>query len=88
MYCDELPSRVRVLVLGGGIHGMGVLHDLASRGWKDIHLLEKDSIASGTSSRSTKLIHGGLRYLKRLSDFGLVMEHCTSAGCCSNLYPT
>ncbi len=74
MYCDELPSRVRVLVLGGGIHGMGVLHDLASRGWKDIHLLEKDSIASGTSSRSTKLIHGGLRYLKRVTDFGLVME--------------
>lgn len=74
MYRDELPSRVRVLVLGGGIHGVGVLHDLASRGWKDIHLIEKGSIGSGTSSRSTKLIHGGLRYLKRISDFGLVTE--------------
>jgi glycerol-3-phosphate dehydrogenase len=65
---------VRVLVLGGGIHGVGLLHDMASRGWRDIHLVEKSAIGCGTSSRSTKLIHGGLRYLKRLSDFGLVAE--------------
>lgn len=74
MYGDALPARVRVLVLGGGIHGAGVLHDMASRGWTDIHLVEKATLGSGTSSRSTKLIHGGLRYLKRLSDFGLVAE--------------
>src|SRR5688572_18461828 len=73
-YTDELPTRVRVLVLGGGIHGAGVLHDMASRGWRDVHLLEKSRLGDGTSSKSTKLIHGGLRYLRRLSDFGLVAE--------------
>ena len=74
MFNDKLPARVRVLILGGGVHGVGVLHDLASRGWKDCHLLEKGSLGSGTSSRSTKLIHGGLRYLKHLSQFGMVAE--------------
>ena len=74
VYRDELPPRVRVLVLGGGIHGVGVLHDLASRGWKDVHLVEKKDLGRGTSSKSTKLIHGGLRYLRRLSDFSLVAE--------------
>lgn len=73
-YADELPRRVRVLILGGGIHGTGVLHDLASRGWRDVHLVEKARLGDGTSSRSTKLIHGGLRYLRRVSDFGLVTE--------------
>jgi glycerol-3-phosphate dehydrogenase len=74
LYCDNLSPRVRVLILGGGIHGVGMLHDLASRGWKDIHLVEKGSIGEGTSSRSTKLIHGGLRYLRRISQFGMVSE--------------
>ena len=73
-YSDELPSRVRLLVLGGGIHGVGILHDMASRGWSDVHLIEKSHVGDGTSSRSTKLVHGGLRYLRRLSDFGLVAE--------------
>lgn len=74
MHGNNIPQRVRVVILGGGIHGVGVLHDLASRGWRDVHLIEKDLIGSGTSCRSTKLIHGGLRYLKRLGDFGLVNE--------------
>lgn len=74
LYCDSLSPRVRVLVLGGGIHGVGVLHDLASRGWKDIHLVESGHLGDGTSSRSTKLIHGGLRYLRRISQFGMVAE--------------
>jgi len=73
-YNDELPTRVRVLILGGGIHGAGTLHDLASRGWRDVHLIEKDRLGAGTSSKSTKLIHGGLRYLRRVADFGLVSE--------------
>jgi glycerol-3-phosphate dehydrogenase len=73
-YPETLPARVRVLVLGGGIHGVGVLHDLASRGWRDIHLVEKSFLGAGTSSKSTKLVHGGLRYLKRLGDFSLVAE--------------
>ncbi len=74
MSINKNPQRVRVLILGGGIHGVGVLHDLASRGWRDVHLVEKNTLGSGTSSISTKLIHGGLRYLKRLDDFGLVTE--------------
>ncbi len=69
-----LPSRVRVLVLGGGIHGVGVLHDWVSRGYRDIHLLEKNTLGSGTSSKSTKLIHGGLRYLEQLREMGMVFE--------------
>lgn len=67
-------KRVSVLILGGGIHGVGVLHDLASRGITDIHLIERSFLASGTSSRSTKLVHGGLRYLKKLSQIPLVSE--------------
>jgi glycerol-3-phosphate dehydrogenase len=74
MYDNDIPQRVRVLILGGGIHGVGVLHDLASRGWKDVHLVEKSTLGAGTSSASTKLIHGGLRYLRRIGDFGLVNE--------------
>ena len=68
------PERVRVLALGGGIHGVGVVHDLASRGWRDVALVEKSTVAAGTSSRSTKLIHGGLRYLQNLRDFPLVSD--------------
>jgi glycerol-3-phosphate dehydrogenase len=74
MFQQPLPQRVRVLILGGGIHGVGILHDMASRGWKDVHLLEKNTLGHGTSSRSTKLIHGGLRYLQRIHDFPLVAE--------------
>lgn len=74
MFQQPLPKRVRVLVLGGGIHGAGILHDLASRGWQDVHLIEKRNLGHGTSSRSTKLIHGGLRYLQRIHDFPLVAE--------------
>ena len=68
------PDRVRVLILGGGIHGVGLLHDLVSRGWNDVHLVERHTLGSGTSSKSTKLVHGGLRYLQNIRDFGLVSE--------------
>ncbi len=71
---SRIPERVRLLVLGGGCHGVGVLHDMASRGWQDIHLVERSTIGAGTSSRSTKLIHGGLRYLQHVRDFSLVAE--------------
>ncbi len=70
----ENLTEIKVAILGGGIHGVGVAHDLISRGLDDIHLFEKDDIASGTSSRSTKLIHGGLRYLEHIRDFPLVYE--------------
>ncbi len=59
-----------VLIIGGGITGAGIALDAASRGLK-VLLLEKNDFSSGTSSKSTKLIHGGLRYLKQL-EFGLV----------------
>jgi glycerol-3-phosphate dehydrogenase len=52
-----------VLVVGGGITGCGVAHDAARRGL-DVALVEKDDFASGTSSRSSRLIHGGVRYLE------------------------
>lgn len=61
-----------LVVIGGGITGAGIALDAASRGMT-VALLEKGDFASGTSSKSTKLIHGGLRYLKQF-DFWLVKE--------------
>lgn len=61
-----------VLVIGGGINGVGVALDAATRGLS-VALVEADDFASGTSSRSSKLIHGGLRYLEQY-DFKLVRE--------------
>jgi glycerol-3-phosphate dehydrogenase len=51
-----------VLVVGGGVNGTGIARDAAGRGLT-VMLCEKDDLASHTSSSSTKLIHGGLRYL-------------------------
>src|SRR3954451_10474683 len=61
-----------LLVIGGGITGAGVAREASLRGLR-VGLIEREDFASGTSSRSTKLIHGGLRYLKQL-DFRLVAE--------------
>ena len=61
-----------VVVIGGGITGAGVALDAASRGYS-VALVEKADYASGTSSRSSKLVHGGLRYLQNF-DLGLVRE--------------
>src|SRR5262249_7680736 len=61
-----------VAVVGGGITGAGVALDAASRGYS-VALLERADFASGTSSRSSKLVHGGLRYLQNF-DLGLVRE--------------
>ena len=70
---DNLKSEdFDLVVVGGGITGGGIVLDAASRGLK-VALLEKGDFASGTSSKSTKLIHGGLRYLKQF-DFWLVKE--------------
>jgi glycerol-3-phosphate dehydrogenase len=65
-------ERFDVLVIGGGITGAGVALDAASRGYS-VALAEKADYASGTSSRSSKLVHGGLRYLQNF-DLGLVRE--------------
>ena len=68
------PAREEfdVVVLGGGIQGAGVLQAAAAAGWRAA-LVEERALASGTSSRSSKLIHGGLRYLES-RQFGLVRE--------------
>jgi glycerol-3-phosphate dehydrogenase len=63
---------VDVLVVGGGIIGAGIARDVALRGYR-VALLEQHDLASGTSSRPTRLIHGGLRYLE-IFDFELVRE--------------
>jgi glycerol-3-phosphate dehydrogenase len=65
-------EKFELLVIGGGITGAGIALDAVSRGLKTA-LVEKMDFAWGTSSRSTKLIHGGLRYLKQL-ELGLVKE--------------
>jgi glycerol-3-phosphate dehydrogenase len=65
-------SEFDVLVIGGGITGAGVALDAATRGYS-VALLERADFASGTSSRSSKLVHGGLRYLQNF-DLGLVRE--------------
>jgi glycerol-3-phosphate dehydrogenase len=73
---DALASLERdsfdLVVVGGGITGAGVALDAASRGYS-VALLERNDFAAGTSSRSSKLIHGGLRYLQNF-DLGLVRE--------------
>ncbi|MFQ5556884.1 MAG: FAD-dependent oxidoreductase [Acidimicrobiales bacterium] len=70
---DRLEGeRFDVVVIGGGITGAGVARDAAHRGLR-VALLEGDDFASGTSSRSSKLIHGGLRYLA-MGEVGLVRE--------------
>jgi glycerol-3-phosphate dehydrogenase len=65
-------ERFDVAVIGGGITGAGVALDAASRGYS-VALIERSDFASGTSSRSSKLVHGGLRYLQNF-DLGLVRE--------------
>ena len=69
---DLAASPVDVLVVGGGIVGAGVARDAAMRGLR-VALVEKSDFASGTSSRSSRLLHGGLRYLAQ-GRLGLVRE--------------
>lgn len=67
-----------VLVIGGGVTGAGVALDAVARGYK-VALVEKTDFASGTSSKSTKLVHGGIRYLPNF-DFALVREALVERG--------
>ncbi|SEC48281.1 homodimeric glycerol 3-phosphate dehydrogenase (quinone) [Tenacibaculum sp. MAR_2009_124] len=83
---QELQStEFDILIIGGGITGAGIALDAASRGMK-VALIEKNDFASGTSSKSTKLIHGGLRYLKQF-DFWLVKEVGTERAIVHKLAP-
>jgi len=74
-----------VLVIGGGILGAGVARDAALRGLR-VALVDQADFASGTSSRSTKLIHGGFRYLEQYA-FGLVAESCRERHLLQQLAP-
>jgi glycerol-3-phosphate dehydrogenase len=75
---DMAGEGVDILIIGGGITGAGVALDAAARGFK-VGLVEKADFASGTSSKSTKLVHGGIRYLPQF-DFGLVREALVERG--------
>ena len=74
-----------VLVIGGGITGTGIALDAASRGLS-VALVEKDDFAAGTSGRSSRLVHGGLRYLEH-GDLGLVRESLRERGILYRLAP-
>ena len=79
----EMMSRLtgepfEVVVIGGGASGLGIAVDSSSRGYRTL-LLEAHDFAQGTSSRSTKLVHGGVRYLEQLN-FSLVMEALRERG--------
>jgi len=69
---------VDVLVIGGGITGAGIALEAAARGYR-VGLVEKGDFAGGTSSKSTKLVHGGIRYLPQF-DFALVQEALVERG--------
>src|ERR1700684_1839085 len=82
---DEMVSRLRnrkapwdIVVIGGGATGAGIAVDAATRGY-DVLLLERHDFGKGTSSRSTKLVHGGVRYLEQ-GNLSLVMEALKERG--------
>jgi len=75
---DMAAAPLDILIIGGGVVGAGAALDAATRGLRT-GLVEARDLASGTSSRSSKLIHGGLRYLEML-DFGLVAEALAERG--------
>ena len=81
MQSDEFD----VVVIGGGVTGAGVALDAASRGYS-VALVERSDYSSGTSSRSSKLVHGGLRYLQNF-DLGLVREALVERQLMVNLAP-
>jgi len=85
-HLEQLKSKnFDILVIGGGATGCGIALDAAARGMK-VALVEKGDFASGTSSKSTKLIHGGLRYLKQF-EVGLVRETGTERAIVHKLAP-
>ena len=75
-YLKNEPDGWDVIVIGGGATGLGVAVDAASRGYKTV-LLEQSDFAKSTSSRSTKLVHGGVRYLAQ-GDVRLVRDFTVS----------
>ena len=82
---EEWREPWDVLVVGGGATGAGVAVDAASRGYKTL-LVEQDDFGKGTSSRSTKLVHGGVRYLQQ-GNISLVIEALKERGIMKQLAP-
>lgn len=82
---EASEKRYDAVIIGGGITGAGVARELALRG-KTFCLIEKDDIAFGTSSRSSKLFHGGMRYLSQ-AEFGLVRESTTERNWLMHHFP-
>lgn len=78
-------TKFDLAIIGGGVTGAGIALDAASRGL-NVCLIEKNDFASGTSNKSTKLIHGGLRYLKQF-EINLVRESGTERAIVHNLAP-
>jgi glycerol-3-phosphate dehydrogenase len=72
------PDPWDLIVIGGGATGVGIAVDAASRGY-DVLLVERHDFGKGTSSRSTKLVHGGVRYLEQ-GNISLVMEALKERG--------
>ena len=82
---ERLGEDVDVLIVGGGITGAGIARDAARRGYKTA-LVEMNDLAYGTSSRSSKLVHGGLRYLEHY-EFGMVFESVSERRILMDLAP-
>jgi len=82
---EKTPEDVDLVVIGGGITGAGIVRDAARRGLRTV-LFEQNDIAYGTSSRSSKLIHGGLRYLETY-EFSLVFESVSERRVVMDLAP-
>jgi glycerol-3-phosphate dehydrogenase len=82
---EALRDWYEVAVIGGGINGAGIAQALAQAGYS-VALLERGDFGSGTTSRSTRLIHGGLRYLEH-AEFGLVYESLREREALFKLYP-
>ena len=78
-------TKFDLIIIGGGVTGAGIALDASARGLKTC-LVEKNDFASGTSNKSTKLIHGGLRYLKQM-EIGLVKESGTERAIVHKLAP-
>ena len=76
--CKRSPDLWDILIIGGGATGLGAAVDAASRGYKTL-LVEQYDFAKGTSSRSTKLVHGGVRYLAQ-GNIKLVMDALRERG--------
>ncbi len=78
-------TKFDLMIIGGGVTGAGIALDAVSRGMS-VCLVEKNDFASGTSNKSTKLVHGGLRYLKQM-EIGLVKESGTERAIVHKLAP-